>query len=132
MHMKNMVLRIVLGLVLASIGQPGWAQAPARAPSAKPGRVPLMIAEWTRAKDWTAKYIKAMPEENFKFKPVPEVRSFAEQMLHLAYWNFGFTAKAFGKALPYSEEQLMTGDFQTKAALTKIVADSYDFVIKGL
>jgi uncharacterized damage-inducible protein DinB len=81
---------------------------------------------------WTLKYIDAMPEQGFGFKPVPEVRSFAEQMLHLAYWNYGFNAKVFGKSMPFSEEQLMNGNYQTKAALEKVVADSYDFVINGL
>ena len=91
-----------------------------------------MIEEWTRARDWTQEYIAKMPEANFGFKPVPEVRSFAEQMLHLAYWNFGFTARVFGRPMPYKEADLMNGDYKTKAALSKLVAESYDFVISGL
>lgn len=92
----------------------------------------VMIAEWTRARDWTLQYIAKMPEEHFGFKPVPEVRSFAEQTLHLAFWNFGFTAKAFGLTSPYNEEELMKDEFKTKARLSKVVSESYDFVINGL
>ena len=95
-------------------------------------RIAIMIAQWSRAKNWTLEYIAKMPEENFGFKPVPEVRSFAEQMLHLAYWNFGFTAKSFNRPLPYKEADLMKDDFKSKARLTQVVSESYDFVISGL
>src|SRR5262245_14477814 len=120
-------LWFLLGLVLVCPSQASWAQRPTTARNSQSPRITLMIAEWTRAKDWTLKYIDAMPEQHFGFKPVPEVRSFAEQMLHLAYWNYGFNDKVFGTSQPFTEDQLLTGNFQTKAALTKVVADSYDF-----
>jgi hypothetical protein len=37
-------------------------------------------------------YIEAMPEDALGFKPTPEIRSFAEQMLHLAGGNYMFAA----------------------------------------
>jgi uncharacterized damage-inducible protein DinB len=143
-HLAILWLRILLCVCWVTACQPsGFAQnsvSPASATTAHAAgsskepshRVSIMIAQWTRAKDWTQAYIAKMPEENFSFKPVPEVRSFAEQMLHLAYWNFGFTAKAFGRPLPYQETDLMKDDFKSKARLTKVVAESYDFVISGL
>ena len=105
---------------------------PLHQPQQPSRRIQLMIDQWMRAKNWTHQYVEAMPEENFSFKPVPDVRSFAEQMLHLAYWNYGFTAKLFGTSVPRTEEQLMNGNFKTKAALGKVVDESYDFVIRGL
>mgnify|MGYP000909810773 CR=1 FL=1 len=39
-----------------------------------------------------------MPEEGYSFKAVPEVRSFAEQMHHLATANFFYAAAATGAA----------------------------------
>ncbi|MEP7273175.1 MAG: DinB family protein, partial [Acidobacteriota bacterium] len=62
----------------------------------------------------------------------PEVRSFAEQMLHLAYWDFAFTAGSFERTSPYKEEELISGEFKTRVRLSKIVGESYDFVINGL
>ncbi|MGH9842650.1 MAG: DinB family protein, partial [Blastocatellia bacterium] len=52
---------------------------------------------WKRAKKWTLEYVDAMPENAINFKPVPEVRSFAEQMLHLAFWNYGLCESLAGK-----------------------------------
>src|ERR1700744_2785752 len=56
-----------------------------------------MVAEWQRAKDYTRSYLDAMPEDGYAFKPTPEIRSFAQQMLHLADANYLFASSASGK-----------------------------------
>jgi uncharacterized damage-inducible protein DinB len=91
-----------------------------------------LVMVWTRARDWTKEYLAKMPEESYGLKPVPEVRSFAEQMLHLAGGNFGYGAMIFGKAPPYRQPDLAKDEFKTKAGLIKIVTESYDFIIDGL
>jgi uncharacterized damage-inducible protein DinB len=74
-----------------------------------------------------------MPEAGTQFKPVPDIRSFAEQMLHLANANYMFAATASGKANPNQGKSLEKMEaLKTKAALTKAVMDSYDFVISTL
>ncbi|HMX30389.1 MAG TPA: DinB family protein [Blastocatellia bacterium] len=90
---------------------------------------------WKRAKKWTLDYVDAMPEDAVGFKPTPEVRSFAEQMLHLAFWNYGLAQTITGKPNPYGKEQdnlEKKTEFKSKAALRKVVEQSYDFVIEGL
>ncbi|AQG81009.1 DinB family protein [Spirosoma montaniterrae] len=95
--------------------------------------VSQLVADWQRAKDYTKEYLDAMPEDGTGYKPTPDVRSFAEQMLHLASANFGFAASATGKPNPYTGKSLeKMDDLKTKAALTKVVMESYDFVIDGL
>ena len=92
-----------------------------------------MITEWQRAKEFTKEYLDAMPEEGTNYKPTPEIRSFAEQMLHLANGNFNFASAAGGKANPYQGKNLEKLDeFKTKAALAKVVLESYDFTIDAL
>lgn len=89
--------------------------------------------QWKRAKDYTKEYLDAMPEAGINFKPTPEVRSFAEQMLHIANANYLFAATASGKTNPNQGKDLeKADDLKTKAALTKAVMDSYDFVISSL
>ncbi|HWY33985.1 MAG TPA: hypothetical protein VNX68_05020, partial [Nitrosopumilaceae archaeon] len=46
-----------------------------------------MVVEWQRAKTYTKAYLDAMPEDGYGFKPTPDIRSFAQQMLHLADAN---------------------------------------------
>jgi len=92
-----------------------------------------MIEDWKRAKIYTKEYLDAMPADGTNFKPTPEIRSFAEQMLHLASANFGFASAASGKQPPVNPMELEKKDeYKNKEALSKIVMDSYDFVIAAL
>nr|WP_225309464.1 DinB family protein [Larkinella humicola] len=101
--------------------------------SIKPKTVAQMTTEWQRAKEFTKEYLDAMPEDGMGYKPTPEIRSFAEQMLHLTAANYNFTAAATGKANPMQGKKLETMDeLKTKAALTKTVMDSYDYVLDGI
>ena len=89
-----------------------------------------MVADWERAKAYTQAYLTASTDEVVNFKPTPEARTFGQQMLHLAEANYGLGAAATGKTSPVTWGALEKSDqYKTKAALTKAVMDSYDFVI---
>ena len=59
-----------------------------------------MVKDWERAKAYTKEYLDAMPADKYGFKPTPEMRSFAEQMLHLTDGNYGIAAAAAGVQSP--------------------------------
>ena len=95
--------------------------------------IATLVADWTRARDYTKEYLDAMPEDGLGLKPTPDIRSFAEQMLHLANANFAFASTATGAANPQQGKNLEKMDeYKTKAGLTKIVMESYDFVINSI
>ncbi len=88
------------------------------------------IAEWTRAKAYTKAYLDAMPADGYTFKATPEVKTFAEQNLHIADANYFFLGTITGKASPLGKDVSAEKTVaQTKEATTKAVMDSYDFVI---
>lgn len=120
---KNFVTTFCL-LLLALIQVSGQSQ-PA------PG---FLTAEWQRAKEFTKEYLDAMPDDGYSFKPTPEMRTFAQQFLHLGLDNYGFTATITGKTNPFpnSDETEKDPNLQTKAAVIRFVLDSYDFAINGL
>ena len=91
-----------------------------------------MIADWQRAKAYTKEYLDAMPDNGYSFKPTPEMRTFAGQMLHLADGNYGIVGGATGKANPLGKVSAEKTVAQTKEATTKAVMDSYDFVIAAI
>ena len=91
-----------------------------------------MIGEWERAKAYTREYLEAMPADGYGFKPTPEIRSFAGQMLHLADGNFFFTAAATGKPSPMGKKSAELSIPPTKEATIKVVMESYDYVIASL
>ncbi|MFC3563079.1 DinB family protein [Pedobacter jamesrossensis] len=90
------------------------------------------IAEWERAKTYTKEYLDAMPESGYALKPTPEMRSFAEQMLHLTDANYGFTATATGEKAPVGFGEAEKIQDKSKANVTKEVMASYDYVIAAL
>ena len=96
-----------------------------------------MVAEWQRAKKYTKAYLDAMPEDGYGFKPTPEIRSFAQQMLHISDANYVLATIASDKPNPIGETLDNDGLNEktvspTKEAVTKAVMDSYDFVISTL
>jgi len=93
-----------------------------------------MVADWTRARDYTKEYLDAIPEDGLNFKPTPEIRSFAEQMLHLANANFNFISAATDISNPYDKKNLekISEYSANKGALTKVVLESYDFALSAL
>ncbi|WP_025764872.1 DinB family protein [Dyadobacter tibetensis] len=89
------------------------------------------IANWERAKAYTMEYLQAMPEAGYALKPTPEIRSFGEQMAHLADANYAFASGASGMQNPSKTSLEKQGEL-SKAALTQSVAESYDFVLKAI
>ena len=143
--MKNYLtgLRYVTGLLAINMALTlvGFAQA-AQPDAAKrmrpsagdPATVERMVTEWTRAKAFTKEYLDAMPADGITFKPSPDIRTFGQQMLHLTAAHFGFAAQAAGVKPPaYDLRNLEANmEYENKEALTKIVMESYDFIIEAI
>ncbi|WP_231464363.1 DinB family protein [Pedobacter sp. Leaf132] len=88
-----------------------------------------VVKDWERAKAYTKEYLDAMPEASYSLKPTPQMRSFAEQFLHLADANYAFASTATGEKSPVAMGALEKGTDKSKATVTKDVLASYDFVI---
>ena len=91
-----------------------------------------MLKDWERAKTYTREYLDAMPADKYGLKPTPEMRSFAEQLLHMTEGNYGIAAAAAGIQSPVAFGALEKGTEKSKEGVTKQVMDGYDFVINSL
>lgn len=91
-----------------------------------------MVKEWERAKTYTKEYLDAMPESGYALKPTPEMRSFAQQMLHLTDANYGLAAAATGEKSPIGQGESEKTTNISKENVTKLVMAGYDFVINGV
>lgn len=96
---------------------------------AKAQSVEHMLKDWERAKNFTKEYLDSMPEAGYAFKPTPEMRSFAEQMLHFTDANFELASLARGVKNPIGDGAAGKLADKSKVATTKMVMDGYDFVI---
>lgn len=92
-----------------------------------------LIKEWQRSKAYTFAYLNAMPADKYGFKAVDSIRSFAQQMLHLAAGQFFLVHNATGEQSPVMMmvDENRTGA-QTKDSVMYYVGASYDFAINAI
>lgn len=90
-----------------------------------------IVKDWERAKAYTKEYLDAMPEAGYALKPSPEMRSFAEQMLHISDANYGFISSVTSEKPAVKDLEKSTTD-KSKANVTKLTLDSYDFAINNI
>jgi uncharacterized damage-inducible protein DinB len=91
------------------------------------------VSDWERAKAYTLEYLNAMPADKYSFKPVDSIRSFAQQLLHLAQGSVNLASNGTGQARIFLGRNLEASPTaQTKDSVAYYVGQSYDFVIQGI
>jgi hypothetical protein len=86
--------------------------------------------QWTNIRDLLVKMADRMPEENYRFKPTPEMQDFGERMAHVITFNVRGCAAVKGEQKP-----LMFSMPPTKAevmAAMKTANDECDSVFNSL
>jgi len=90
-----------------------------------------MVRDWQRAKVYTKAYLDAMPADKDSYRPVDSIRSFSEQMLHLAGGNIGLVSNGTGKDRIFiGREKSPTA--QSKDSVVHYVMASYDYCIDAI
>jgi uncharacterized damage-inducible protein DinB len=93
-----------------------------------------MVKDWERAKFYTVDYLGTMPADKYSFKATDSIRSFAQQMLHLAQGNLFLMSTATDQQPPSwlmsNPEQRVTA--QQKDSVMYYVTSSYDFCINAV
>lgn len=91
-----------------------------------------LVADWERAKAYTLEYIDAMSDEGFFKSPTEGIRTFAQQMLHIADANVGIIGMATGKAGPFAGHVEADTNLDTKSKVREAVVKAYDFAIEAV
>lgn len=91
-----------------------------------------LIKDWERAKAYTLEYMEAMPADKYDFKPTEDVRSFAQQMLHITDANYGFGSAATGVESPIGMGESEKTKDTSRENVIQLVNAGYDFVIDQL
>ncbi|MBL8113333.1 MAG: DinB family protein [Acidobacteria bacterium] len=81
-----------------------------------------------RVKDINIRAAEKMPEENYGFKPTPEVKTFGQFVGHLADSNVAICKLGLGEPFKVNDENEKTKT--SKADLVKALKDSYAFCDK--
>jgi uncharacterized damage-inducible protein DinB len=92
-----------------------------------------LLRDWQRAKDYTKAYLESMPADKYSFRPVDSIRSFSEQMLHLAQGNINLVSNGTGKERIFGTRNLeKSPTAQGKDSVVYFAMASYDFCIDGI
>ena len=88
-----------------------------------------MTKDWERAKAYTVDYLNTMPADKYNFRASDSVRTFAQQMLHLAGGNVFLMMTATGGTPPsWLAMDLETrASAQNKDSVMYFVTASYDY-----
>lgn len=92
------------------------------------------VKDWQRAKAYTKEYLDAMPKDKYNFKAQDSVRSFAQQMLHMAQGNIGLVSNGTGaQRLAWGARNLEQSPGAISAdSVIYFVMASYDFAVESI
>jgi uncharacterized damage-inducible protein DinB len=116
---------VFAALMLVPVALLGQDKAPAPAQSTPPAN-PITASEkgfYSFVSGAVVGAAQKMPEENYSFKPTPEVRSFGQLVGHVADASYSFCSQAIGEANPVKDiEKTKTSKADLVAALKDGVA----------
>ena len=133
---RDAALLVMCGIVLFAVGKFATAQNSATKEAAKPDDIPKSIAESVSGTLQFAEgnfigLAEAMPEDKYSYIPTvgkfDDVRSFGEQVKHVACAQFAFFNEFEGKKPPEDCEKGGHDPAKTKAELIKYLKDSFDY-----
>ncbi len=93
-----------------------------------------IVKDWERAKAYTIDYLNTMPSDDYSFKAVDSIRSFAQQMLHLAQGSSFIMSNATDQKPPsfvMSDMEHNPGA-QSKDSVMYYVNAAYDYCIDNV
>jgi Uncharacterized protein conserved in bacteria len=93
-----------------------------------------MVKDWERAKTYTVDYLNTMPADKYSFKAVDSIRSFAQQMLHLAMGSYLLMSNATDETPPsFSQSDVEhSATAQNKDSVMYYVTSSYDYCLAAI
>ena len=125
-------MRPILGLsavllMSALLSVPAIAQNPEKKEAVKPPSSPsqVLLDSWNDVGRKLIAMAEDFPEDKYDFKPKPEERSFAEQLLHAAGANYYFINPARGEKPPAGEDP-KRDQYKTKADIAAFVKKSFE------
>ena len=126
--MRRSLFLIALVAVLASIAGPALTQQKAQTPAPKPAGGPAeeALVMWNSISRKLIAMAEDFPEAKYDFKPKPEVRTFAEQLLHVAGTNYVLLSAIKGTQIGPGTEDPPRQTYKTKADVVALLKKSVE------
>ena len=119
--LKELSMRCIVCLFsLVVVTSPVHAQQPQQ-----PGNIrDVLMGGWNHIGGKVVKLAEEFPEDKYEYKPVDTVRSFADVLRHVAFWNEYVAKAARGEKPDGRQNELPKAQFATKAAIVAALKSS--------
>lgn len=88
----------------------------------------VALARWSEIGDKIVQLALEFPEDRYDVRPTKEVRSFADQLRHVAFWNAHFCKSLRREDSDGSANELSREKYPTKAKIVNALRKSFDEV----
>ncbi len=105
-----------LAVVCLAVPVAGFTQ-----PAPEPQVRNVLERQWTDISGRIITMAEDFPEEKFDYRPTPEVRTFADTLRHVAFWNLYVEKQLEGEKIDPSINELKKSDYPTKASIVEIL-----------
>jgi hypothetical protein len=122
--MRKTLPFVALVALLTLIAAPVLAQQKAPTPAGGPAAEAL--AAWNSIGRKLITMAEDFPENKYDFKPKPEVRTFAEQLLHVAGTNYVLLSAVKGSQIGPGTEDPPRSTYKTKADVVALLKKSVE------
>ncbi|HYP06903.1 MAG TPA: DinB family protein [Bryobacteraceae bacterium] len=85
----------------------------------------VLLTQWTEVGNKLVRLAEEFPEDRYEFRPNGDVRSFAEVLRHVAFWNQYVAATAQGEEVDGSRNELPAAEFGTKKRIVAALRKSF-------
>lgn len=92
----------------------------------------LLITRWSEIGDKIVTLAEEFPEDRYDARPVPEIRSFADQLRHVAFWNRYVQKTLRREEADGQANELPAATYATKPKIVKVLRATFDDVAKEL
>jgi hypothetical protein len=116
---KSVAIGTVCLLIVS--GAVGRAQAPTKP---DPTLRDLLLQQWSEIGQKVVKMAEEFPAEKYDFRPTPEVRTFADQLRHVAFWNQFVQKTARGEKPDPKQNELSKAEYPDKAKIVEALKQS--------
>ena len=90
----------------------------------------VLVTRWSEIGDKMVKLAEEFPEDHYDARPAPNVRSFAEQLRHVAFWNRYVQKTLRREEADGQANELPQASYPTKSKLVKVLRSTFDDVAK--
>jgi uncharacterized damage-inducible protein DinB len=92
----------------------------------------VLSTRWAELGEKIVKLAEAFPAERYDATPVPDVRSFADQLRHVAFWNRYVQKTLRREDADGAANELPGATYPTKAKILNVLRSSFDDVAREL